>query len=137
MRRYLGAVLDVRVHAVEWPERGREAGQRPGDGAKSAAGSSAFRAAPRWRAAAWCAPVRDRLTGGDPQLLADEVEPRDELRDRMLHLEPRVQLDEVEIALRPDEELERAGVDVADRATRALGGGLHLLALLGAERRRR
>ena len=33
---------------------------------------------------------------GDPQLLADEVDPRDELGDRMLDLDARVQLEEVE-----------------------------------------
>ena len=55
----------------------------------------------------------------------------------MLDLQPRVELDEVERAVRADEELERAGVRVADRAHRALGGGLHLLARLGRQRRRR
>ena len=55
----------------------------------------------------------------------------------MLDLQPRVQLDEVERAVGADEELERAGVRVADRAHRALGSGLHLLARLGRQRRRR
>ncbi len=60
-----------------------------------------------------------------------------ELGHRMLDLEARVQLDEVEAAVRAEQELERAGVAVADRAARALGGGLHLLARLGRERGRR
>ena len=55
----------------------------------------------------------------------------------MLDLEPRVQLDEGERAVGPDEELERAGVAVADVPARALGRGLHLLAPLVVERRRR
>ncbi len=63
--------------------------------------------------------------------------PDDRLRDRVLDLEPGVQLDEGERAVRPDEELERAGVAVADVPARALGGGLHLLAQLVVERGRR
>ena len=53
----------------------------------------------------------------------------------MLHLEPRVELDEVERAVRADEELECAGIEVADGAARSLGGVLHRLPLLGRERR--
>ena len=68
--------------------------------------------------------------GGDPQLLADEVDPGDELADRVLDLEPRVQLDEVERAVGAEQELERAGVPVADRARGPLGRVLHLLAQL-------
>ena len=55
----------------------------------------------------------------------------------MLDLQARVQLDEGERAVRPDEELERAGVAVADVHAGALGGGLHLLAQLVVERGRR
>ena len=49
----------------------------------------------------------ERLACGDAQLLADEVDPRAELAHRVLHLQPRVELDEVERAVRADEELER------------------------------
>ena len=58
-------------------------------------------------------------------------------RDRVLDLEAGVQLDERERAVRAEQELERARVDVADRAAGALGRGLHLLAQLGRERGRR
>ena len=51
-------------------------------------------------------------------------------RHRMLDLEPRVQLDEVERAVGAEQELERAGVPVADRARGPLGGRLHRLARL-------
>ncbi len=79
----------------------------------------------------------ERLARRDPHLLAHEVDAGDELGDRVLDLQPRVQLDEGERAVRPEQELERAGVAVADVPARALGGGLHLLAQLGVERRRR
>ena len=55
----------------------------------------------------------------------------------MLDLEPRIQLDEVERPLRPEQELERAGVAVVDRARGLLGRVLHLLAGLVVERGRR
>jgi hypothetical protein len=66
----------------------------------------------------------ERLTGGDAHLHGDEIEPGHGLRHRMLDLDPAVDLDEVVIALRVDEELERADVLVAgrdDRAHRLLG----------------
>ena len=79
----------------------------------------------------------ERLARGDAQLLADDVDPGAQLRDRMLDLQPGVQLDEVERAVGADEELERARVAVADRPRSALGRRLHLLARLGRQRRRR
>ncbi len=57
-------------------------------------------------------------------------------RHRVLDLQPRVQLDEVEVALGREQELERACVAVADGLARALGRGFHRLARLGCERRR-
>ena len=71
---------------------------------------------------------RELLARRDAQLLAHEVDPGHELADRVLDLQPRVQLDEVEVAVRPEQELERAGVPVADGPRRALGRRLHLLA---------
>jgi len=50
-----------------------------------------------------------------PQLERDEIEPGDHLRDRMLHLEPGVHLEEEEVAVAVENELDRAGTDVADR----------------------
>ena len=61
---------------------------------------------------------RQRLAGGDPQLPLDEIEPGHRLGHRMLDLEPRVHLDEIELAALGDE-LDGAGADIADRA----GGG--------------
>jgi len=55
----------------------------------------------------------------------------------MLHLEARVQLDERERAVGADEELEGAGVAVADVCAGALGRTSIALALVGIERGRR
>ncbi len=55
----------------------------------------------------------------------------------MLDLETAVHLDEVERAVRADEELERPGVAVADRLARARDRRLHRLSCRRIERRRR
>ena len=39
----------------------------------------------------------ERQTGGDPNLLLDDVDAGDHLRDRVLHLHPGVHLQEVEL----------------------------------------
>jgi hypothetical protein len=78
----------------------------------------------------------ETTAGGDPQLLTHDVDPGHELRDRVLDLESRVQLDEVERAVRPEQELEGAGVAVANRAAGALSGRLHRFACRHIERRR-
>ena len=62
---------------------------------------------------------RQRLAGGDEQLRAHEIDAGDLLGDRMLDLQARVHLEEVEprrVAVALDEELDRAGVAVAGRA---------------------
>ncbi len=88
------------------------------------------RAAPRSRGRRCAArpAQRQRLAGGDAQLPLHQILAGDHLGDRMLDLQPRVHLHEVEgVAL--GDELHRAGADVADRA----GGGDRGL----AHRRRR
>ena len=57
----------------------------------------------------------ERLAGRDPDLGRDEVDPGQHLGDRVLDLDPAVDLDEVEVAVGVDEELERADVLVARR----------------------
>ena len=59
--------------------------------------------------------AREGLPGGDPQLLADDVDTGDELRHGMLDLDARVQLEEEELVPR-EHELHGAGALVADRA---------------------
>src|SRR6266550_6880573 len=54
----------------------------------------------------------ERLARGDGELHSDEVEARDHLGDRVLHLEPGVHLEEVEPAAVIDEEFDRARVAV-------------------------
>ena len=59
-------------------------------------------------------PQRQRLAGRDGDLELHEVHAVHQLRDRVLDLEPRVHLHEVERALLVPEELDGAGVDVAE-----------------------
>jgi hypothetical protein len=68
--------------------------------------------------------VAEWLAGGDAQLLHHEVHPRQHLRDGVLHLDAAVDLDEVVVPRRVDEELERPDVLVPggdDRRDRGLG----------------
>ena len=80
--------------------------------------------------------VDKRLAARDAQLLAHEIDARDELRHRMLDLDPRVQLEEEEVAP-VEHELGRAGALVADRARERDRGVAHPRAQLGVERRGR
>jgi hypothetical protein len=48
------------------------------------------------------------LAGGDADHLLDQVEPGDRLGDRVLDLEPRVHLEEVEALVLADDELDRS-----------------------------
>ena len=76
---------------------------------------------------------RQRLAGGDAQLPLDQVQAGDHLGHRMLDLQAGVHLHEVEASPSGvDDELDRAGADVADRPGRGDGG----LAHAGAQRRR-
>jgi hypothetical protein len=81
--------------------------------------------------------VGERLAAGDAELLVDEVDPGHELGHWVLDLQPCVQLDEVERLVRPEQELERPGVRVADRSNGPVRRRLHLLAETRLERRRR
>jgi hypothetical protein len=81
--------------------------------------------------------LRQRLAGGNAQLPLDEVDAGDHLGDRMLDLQPRVHLHEVEAAVGMGDELDRAGADVADRARRIDRGATHRRAPLGGHARRR
>jgi hypothetical protein len=73
----------------------------------------------------------------DEDLPAHEVEPRDRLGHRVLHLEASVHLEEVEGARLVDDELDRAGADVADRFGGRDGGAAHAGAERGIDRRGR
>ena len=61
---------------------------------------------------------------GDADLLLDEVDAGHGLGDRMLHLQPRIDLEEVEMAVGEDE-LDRPRVDVSGRPRRADRGVAH------------
>ena len=55
---------------------------------------------------------RQRFARGDAQLPLHQVESRDKLSDRMLHLQPGVHLHEGERPVRADDEFDRAGADI-------------------------
>src|SRR5690606_33775941 len=81
--------------------------------------------------AAWFDSIESELlAGGDAELPLDEVDAGHHLGDRVLHLEPGVHLEEVEVAVLVDEELDGPGVDVVAGPTRGQSGfgqGLPLL----------
>ena len=79
---------------------------------------------------------RRRLTGGDRELLLDEVDARHELGDRVLDLDAAVQLEEPEV-LAVEHELGRACAPVADRAGEAHGRLAIRARSAGVEGRRR
>ena len=74
---------------------------------------------------------------GDPHLGHDEVDVGDLLGDGVLDLDARVHLDEDVAAVLAEEELDGAGVEVADRLGEAHGIGAHLRAGVGVEVGRR
>ena len=74
----------------------------------------------------------ERQSGGHSDLLGDEVDAGDHLGDRMLDLKSRVHLEEVELAVGV-QELDGAGVVVADRARHRDGGFAHCAACLFGE----
>ena len=77
----------------------------------------------------------ERLAGGDPDLLLDEVDARDHLGHGMLDLDPRIDLDEVEVMVGVDQELAGAGIDIAGLAGQPDGGLAQRMPDLERERR--
>ena len=75
--------------------------------------------------------LRQALARRNAQLPLDQVEPGDHLGHRMLDLQPRVHLHEIEAAVGMGDELDRAGADVADRLGRFDRGPAHRGAALG------
>jgi hypothetical protein len=56
-------------------------------------------------------------------LFPDQVESCDHFGNRVLHLDPGVHLDEIEILMFIDQELNGAGIGIVDAACQAEGGG--------------
>ena len=80
---------------------------------------------------------RQRRALGDGELQLDEVEPGDQLGDRVLDLQPGVHLEEPEPAVGLEEELDGAGADVADGRGGGDRGVGHPPAQLGVDGRGR
>ena len=57
---------------------------------------------------------RQRLPLGHDDLQPHQVQPEDALRDRMLDLQASIHLQEIELAVRREQELDCAGADVAN-----------------------
>ena len=100
---------------------------RPIEGRNPRSASSAYRRASiAWpRSGIAVLRQRQRLAGRDAQLPLDEVEARHHLGDRMLDLQARVHLHEVEAAVLLGDELDRARADVADGLRRRHRGVPH------------
>ena len=82
-------------------------------------------------------PQAEPVAGGDADLLGDEVDAGEHLGDRVLDLDPAVDLDEVEAPLRVEQELERPGALVAGGHHAADGEVAQPLASGVVHRRRR
>ena len=76
-------------------------------------------------------PQRQPLARRDAQLPFDEIDAGDHLGHRMLDLQPRVHLHEIERAVLLGDELDGAGADVADGLRRGDRGLAHRAAALG------
>ena len=112
---------------------------RPGVGRKPRETSSALiRHSIAWpRSAHLLLRQRQRLAERDQHLLAHEIEPGDELGDRVLDLDARVHLHEEVLAVRGEEPLDRPGRAVAARARRLDADRTDPRAQLVVDRRRR
>ena len=75
-------------------------------------------------------PQREPLARGHPELPLDEIDAGDHFGDRMLDLQPRIHLHEVEPAVLLGDELDGARADVADRLRRRDRGFAHRAAAL-------
>ena len=124
LRRWRVPNIAVRVHAHARP--GRFLVSRQGAGA--AGDDTGLNGE-----TAWCAngPLVGKpqgfeaCAGGDPELRLDQIDAGDFLGDRVFHLDARVALDEVVRAgLGRDQELHRAGIDVAGRFDQLHGIGM-------------
>ncbi len=78
----------------------------------------------------------ERLARGDTQLRRDQIDARDHLRHRVLDLQPRVHLEEVEVAIRVDEKLQRSGPFVRRGASDRHRGLAHATAQVRVVERR-
>ncbi len=81
--------------------------------------------------------VTELFAGGDAELCFDEVDPGDGFGDRVLDLDARIHLNEVELAVLVHQELDRSGVLVADMGEAANESLADLLAHLRRDLKRR
>ena len=98
-------------------DRRAVAGQPPDRGQEVAVGILGIEAAFDRPAVELHVVLRERqlLAGRDADHLLHEVDAGDQFRHRMLDLQARVHLEEVEVAVAVDDELDRAGASIAHR----------------------
>ncbi len=100
---------------IPGPPGTRNAVMRPGDGTNVSGSSALMRHSIAWpRNSTIRRRHRSFSPGGDANLRLDQIHARDHFRDRMLDLNARVHLDEVEIAGFFAQKLNRAGARIAD-----------------------
>src|SRR3954469_13035992 len=80
---------------------------------------------------------RETLSGGDPDLLLDDIHAGDEFGHRVLDLDAGIHLEEKEVALVVEEKLERPGVRVLHRARCIDDGAAEFAAHFFGDRHRR
>ncbi len=79
---------------------------------------------------------RQALAFGDFDLEPHQVDAGDQLGDRMLHLDARIDFDEIKVARGREQKLHCSGVGVADGAAERDGGVAHALSQIVVERGR-
>ena len=143
VNRHLARRREPAVVADARTRRGaRRCVMRPGDGRKPIVGILRVDAALDRVAARREQRLRRRASARSPRAMrichSHEIDAGDHLGDRVLDLQPRVHLEEVEAAVRVEQELDRAGVGVADapRDT-ARRPSVERSPQLGRDRRRR
>ncbi len=133
----LRALLDARVQAHARTRRGTPHGHDAGGREEAAARVLAVDAELEGVPAHLGVAVAELLAVGDPEHLADQVDAGDLLGDRVLDLEPGVDLQERDRPVLPDQELAGARADVAGLLEDRLRGAVQLLSLRLRQVRRR
>ncbi|EKD60207.1 MAG: hypothetical protein ACD_54C00887G0001 [uncultured bacterium] len=80
---------------------------------------------------------RQRFTARHPDHLFHQIDPGDQLRHRMFHLQTGVHLKEIEVAVAINDEFHRAGAGIAHRFRQGAGLFAHRAARCLVQKRRR
>ncbi len=131
LRRHNGAGADPGVQADTGSGRAAERGNGPGRREESPAHVLGVK--PKFEGVATRLGIggeTQRLAGGNPELLLDQIDAGGLLGDGVLHLQARVHLEERDGAVSGHQELHRPGPRIGGFAADCLGGVVNLLGLL-------